>query len=267
MDNIKTGVLISEIRKEKGLTQKQLAKQLQISDRTVSKWERGAGFPDVSFLEPLASILEVHVLDLLRGERTAEDNVQAAVSEALAALIERRRQTRRSIVREAAKVVAFLLIAGIIMTWVFPLKRDIDQIITAGIYHNGNLIAYTDVEIKGVVEHTPITGQQLYYGRFAIDCIEWTMGEETTAEIYLNKKSGLVYMVTPGTVSSSLCDPSTVISLDMQDFAFEIRCQENEWYILASSPETYKTYYEERGGVPPLESPKLERLPDFPSSK
>ena len=52
-----TGALIAQLRKEQGLTQKQLAEQLHISDRTISKWERGAGFPDVSLLEPLADVL------------------------------------------------------------------------------------------------------------------------------------------------------------------------------------------------------------------
>ena len=69
MDNKKTGLLISERRAELGLTQKQLGEQLHISDRTVSKWERGSGFPDISLLEPLADALGLSVLELLQGER------------------------------------------------------------------------------------------------------------------------------------------------------------------------------------------------------
>lgn len=53
------------MHREKGLTQKQLAEQLGVSDRTVSKWERGAGFPDVSLLAPLSDALEVPVQCLL----------------------------------------------------------------------------------------------------------------------------------------------------------------------------------------------------------
>ena len=59
MDREKTGGLIASARKERGLTQKELAAQLHVSDRAVSKWERGAGFPDVSLLEPLADALGV----------------------------------------------------------------------------------------------------------------------------------------------------------------------------------------------------------------
>ena len=50
------------------MTQKELAAALHVSDRAVSKWERGAGFPDISLLEPLADALGLGVLDLLRGE-------------------------------------------------------------------------------------------------------------------------------------------------------------------------------------------------------
>lgn len=72
MDNIKTGSLIKELRKEKGLTQKQLADLLHITDRAVSKWERGLCAPDISLLEPLAKILDVSLLELIEGERRAQ---------------------------------------------------------------------------------------------------------------------------------------------------------------------------------------------------
>lgn len=68
MDLQKTGELIALKRKELRLTQKMLADRLNISDRTVSKWERGIGFPDVSLIEPLADALELTVLELFRGE-------------------------------------------------------------------------------------------------------------------------------------------------------------------------------------------------------
>lgn len=73
MDNKKTGALIAARRQELGLTQKQLAEQLNVSDRTISKWERGAGFPDVSLLEPLADVLDLSILELIHGERMAPE--------------------------------------------------------------------------------------------------------------------------------------------------------------------------------------------------
>lgn len=72
MDNAKTGVLIKELRKEKGMTQKELAQMLHITDRAVSKWERGLSAPDISLLEPLAKALDVSILELIEGERTCD---------------------------------------------------------------------------------------------------------------------------------------------------------------------------------------------------
>ena len=73
MDNKRTGTLIAARRQELGLTQRELAERLNVSDRTVSKWERGAGFPDVSLLEPLADALELSILELIHGERMAPE--------------------------------------------------------------------------------------------------------------------------------------------------------------------------------------------------
>lgn len=69
MDNVKTGELIKARRKELGMTQRELAERLHITDRAVSKWERGLCAPDIALLEPLGSALGVSVLDLIEGER------------------------------------------------------------------------------------------------------------------------------------------------------------------------------------------------------
>jgi len=69
MDNIKVGNFISELRKSKNLTQKELADKLDLSDKAVSKWERGLGYPDITYLVSLAKILEVSTNELLQGEK------------------------------------------------------------------------------------------------------------------------------------------------------------------------------------------------------
>lgn len=74
MDNEKTGKLISSIRKDKGLTQKQFADSLGVSNATISKWETGKGFPDISLLEPLASVLDITVSEVLAGERSKNND-------------------------------------------------------------------------------------------------------------------------------------------------------------------------------------------------
>lgn len=69
MDNIKMGTTIREARKKKGYTQKDIATQLSITDRAVSKWERGLCAPDLALLEPLADMLEISITELITGEQ------------------------------------------------------------------------------------------------------------------------------------------------------------------------------------------------------
>lgn len=73
MDCKKVGSLIFQLRKEKGMTQKQLADRMNISDKTISKWERGQGCPDISLLPELAEILDINISDILSGEIISND--------------------------------------------------------------------------------------------------------------------------------------------------------------------------------------------------
>lgn len=68
MNQKKTGELIRSLRKERGLTQQQLACRMSISDKTVSKWERGAGSPDLSMFPLLSELFGVEIDVLLSGE-------------------------------------------------------------------------------------------------------------------------------------------------------------------------------------------------------
>ena len=75
LDKAKFGAFVARLRKEKGYTQKELAEQLLISDKAVSKWETGVTIPDTALLIPLADILGVTVTELLTGERMEEQAV------------------------------------------------------------------------------------------------------------------------------------------------------------------------------------------------
>jgi transcriptional regulator with XRE-family HTH domain len=65
----KMGHLISELRKEKKLTQKELAEELGVTDKAVSKWERGLSYPDISLLSKLSHVLGVTTSELLNGQK------------------------------------------------------------------------------------------------------------------------------------------------------------------------------------------------------
>ena len=81
MDAAATGKRIAALRQQKGWTQKQLAEQLHVTDKAVSKWERGLNFPDLMLIEPLAAALDTTASALLGLEQDTPDRAVAAVSE------------------------------------------------------------------------------------------------------------------------------------------------------------------------------------------
>ena len=77
MDQYVTGEAIRTLREKAGYTQVQLAEKICVSDKTVSKWETGKGYPDISLLEPLAEALKVSITELLSGNLITNNNVSA----------------------------------------------------------------------------------------------------------------------------------------------------------------------------------------------
>lgn len=74
MDQRKIGKLIEKYRKQKKLTQKELANRLGVSNTAVSKWETGNNLPDISMLEPLSDVLEVDILELLKSQKSSHED-------------------------------------------------------------------------------------------------------------------------------------------------------------------------------------------------
>ena len=74
MDHYVTGATIKALREKHRMTQAELAEKLCVSDKTVSKWENGRGFPDVSLLEPLGKVLHISVPELLCGQTVTNTN-------------------------------------------------------------------------------------------------------------------------------------------------------------------------------------------------
>ena len=81
MDQEKIGKFIAKLRKEKNVTQNELAESLGITDRAVSKWENGRGMPDLSLLTPLCEKLGVSINELLSGERLDKKDYQEKLEE------------------------------------------------------------------------------------------------------------------------------------------------------------------------------------------
>ncbi len=92
MDQGKIGRFIADCRKQKGLTQAQLAEQLHITDRAVSKWETGKSLPDSSIMLTLCDVLEISVNDLLSGERVNAEQYNKEMEQNLLEVIHEKEQ-------------------------------------------------------------------------------------------------------------------------------------------------------------------------------
>ena len=97
MDQVKIGKFLSDERKAKGYTQKQLSELLGISDKTISKWECGNGFPEASLLFPLCNELEITVNELLTGERISQQNYKKKAEENMVNMIREKEENKQKL--------------------------------------------------------------------------------------------------------------------------------------------------------------------------
>ncbi|MBQ8851259.1 MAG: helix-turn-helix domain-containing protein, partial [Oscillibacter sp.] len=111
MNTIATGTLIAQARKERNLTQGDLAAALHVSVQAVSKWERGLNFPDITLLEPLGELLGLTVAELMAGERDTPPQ-EALLQDSLrlgAAQSGRAKKWRRLFIGAAGVLLALVL--------------------------------------------------------------------------------------------------------------------------------------------------------------
>ena len=107
MDQVRIGAFLKTLRKEKELTQEQLAEQLRVSGRTVSRWETGSNMPDIGMLVELAEFYDVSIPEIINGERKSE-NMDQKIKETAVAMAEYSQVTART---DRKKVIGILLAA------------------------------------------------------------------------------------------------------------------------------------------------------------
>ena len=115
MDQIRIGKFIAESRKSKGLTQRQLADALSISDKTVSKWECGKGLPEVSLMLPLCAALEITVNDLLSGEKVSSMEYQKKAEGNMMNLMQENEENRKRMALSVITIAITVIAVGALM--------------------------------------------------------------------------------------------------------------------------------------------------------
>ena len=166
MDNKKFGQFILQLRKEKGWTQLELAEKLNITDKAVSKWERGVGFPDIKMIEPLAEIFNVSVLEIMRSERVSEqsiptENASEAINNVIDVVSFQRKIERRNILITIITFSAIVMLLFLIdvMQWegfimiclpIIMLGTGL-YLIGLSIYRSRQRLTYTTTLILGIL--------------------------------------------------------------------------------------------------------------------
>lgn len=115
MDAKVFGAFIAECRKEKNMTQADLAMKLNVTDKAVSRWERGIGFPDINTIEALASALEISVLELMKSERiilneVTKEEATDVITDTLNVVKLQRRQERKNVLCILGAIAVLVII-------------------------------------------------------------------------------------------------------------------------------------------------------------
>lgn len=191
MDNVKTGLFIRQLRQEKGFTQLDLAEKLHVTDRAVSKWERGLCAPDIGNLEPLSEALGCTLAELITGERQAETKPdgERVVREVLVyseGEIGKSRRRARTVVAVTAAVALALILAA--LAWRYG----------PAVFQRGNPIPYLTAAAKldGDTPYVRVKGGgEVYITRHG-ECPELIAHIEETKNVTYTDQGGSVYIFT-----------------------------------------------------------------------
>lgn len=113
MNQEKIGKFIAKLRKEKNLTQEQLAEKLGVTDKSISRWENGKTMPDLSLLQPLCKELNITINDLLNGEKVSKDKYQETLEENIISTIN---YTNKKVLEKNNLISILLILFGILLS-------------------------------------------------------------------------------------------------------------------------------------------------------
>lgn len=119
MDQVKIGNFIASLRKEKSMTQQQLADALDVSNKAVSKWECGKGLPELSVMTSLCMFFEISVNEFISGERIESSHFPERADENLVLLIEEAKSVKRDNIRFILSILASLIVLMLFIWYIF----------------------------------------------------------------------------------------------------------------------------------------------------
>ncbi len=127
MDAIEIGSFLGELRKQKGLKQKEVAEVIQVSDKAVSRWETGRGIPDVDSLQRLSDFYEVSINEILAGRRIQENEVEKVADRNLKVMVKKQLSLKKKLFFAALSVAALLILLVVLV----PVEHMVVSVVTS----------------------------------------------------------------------------------------------------------------------------------------
>lgn len=148
MDPKKTGIIILEARKKYNMTQKDLAERLYVSDKAVSKWERGLCFPDISVLIPLTEILNISLYDLLRGEKVNKKEVEETLKDTINYSNSEIKRKKKKYITISSIIILIIVLVSTISLIFISSNSDINGIVDRDTIHSINYYSPYETSIN-----------------------------------------------------------------------------------------------------------------------
>ena len=129
MDQEKIGKFIAELRKEKGMTQEQLAEKMGVTNKSISRWENGKTMPDLSLLKPLCFEFGITINELLSGTKITKEDYNRIADENLIKIIEKENKSSKTFEKKMMLILTITTILTIIIITLLPIKKLTDILI------------------------------------------------------------------------------------------------------------------------------------------
>ena len=180
MNAYEFGKFLSQLRKEKGLTQLQLAQQLNVTDKAISRWETGKNYPDIEIFEKLSTLLDVSISELLEGKRINKENLFIVSEEHVVKQIKENKRSN--------KKYKFIILIALVITIIFGcIAMKANGVFDGAIYNEIPCYSNDVLTIMNTVDGY-ISQRPKSKGDFIIDCGHFFIEHDKTTNdiLYLS---------------------------------------------------------------------------------
>lgn len=231
MDQEKIGKFIAECRKKKKLTQTDVANKLGVTDKSVSKWERGICFPDVSALIPLTEILDISLYDLFKGEKMNKKEVEQVLRNTITYSNNEIKRKKKKYIVISSIIVAIVILISIISIFIIKKDSDISAIVDRDEIHEINyyidykttLDSEDGEKIEIIFMRLPLKWKQLTYetNSNSIDII-YNVSYKDVVKAYNDENYVKLAMIDISTILFTTVDGIDKVSIKFTDYKYEV---------------------------------------------